>query len=191
MQKANFARHLIVHAERLMKEADTELRNIEIAIEVLDDVPSSDEEVQALLHSAAPGQLMHDAQQAAMQSMVRAEQERVQRHRHLVAEHRFARQKDAVVAVCRQILSDGNARSTEELHALLQAQGVQLNVQNPVQRVSQILSENDSFRSVRGRGWMLLDALTVPRMTEREKDEWELALKREARQIVNKENNAR
>jgi len=46
-------------------------------------------------------------------------------------------------------------KTTEELLEELTKRGVQLNAANKLQRLSQILSMNDSFKNQRGRGWTL------------------------------------
>ncbi len=171
VHRYHFARGLHRHADQLMRDAETELKEIEIAEKVYRNLPASEEKISALLESAQPERLWNNAQRHAAMEMAREE-----------GVAAYARQKDAVVAICREVLSDGLARSTDELHAELQKRGVQLRVQNPTQRVSQILSENGLFKSMRGRGWVL-DAPTAAD-SPRAKDEWEEKIKRQARRVV-------
>jgi hypothetical protein len=55
----------------------------------------------------------------------------------------------------KSILSDGTPRKTADLYNALLQQGQVFTAQNPMQRLSQLLSGSSWFVSDRARGWML------------------------------------
>ncbi|MES2185455.1 MAG: hypothetical protein V4505_12960 [Pseudomonadota bacterium] len=60
-----------------------------------------------------------------------------------------------IVLRAKQLLSDGIARRTLTIYEALLQQGVVFTAVNPVQRISQLLSENEWFVSDRLVGWSL------------------------------------
>lgn len=174
VRKYEFARALQRHAETLRRDAEREMQEIDIAEKVLRELPETHSELMALEHSVSPERLWNEAQSAAMSEMAA---------RNEAAHSSMSSKiKDIIVHFCEQLLSDGTSKSTEELWQALQERGVPLRVQNPVQRVSQILSADERFRNQRGRGWYLA-ALERP-------DEWSERLERRSRELVQKDNSA-
>lgn len=60
-----------------------------------------------------------------------------------------------IILCTQRLLSDGMPRSTHLILAELKKQGVVFAASNPMQRLSQMLSENDKFINDRQSGWSL------------------------------------
>lgn len=187
MRKYDFARALQKHSEDLRRQAEREMHEIEIAERVFRDLPATESAVIALESSVSPEHLWSEAQMAAKRDLSRKE-----RGDRNAAVHEPAARVDAssqslrelVGDICVHLLQDGSWKSTEELYAMLQSHAVPLGrVQNPVQRVSQILSMDARFKNQRGRGWALA--------TAEERDEWDENMKRRTRIVLDKDNSAR
>lgn len=187
MSKYDFARALQKHSEDLRRQAEREIHEIEIAERVFRDLPMTESAVMALESSVSPEYLWNEAQMAAQRDPSR--KERAERN---AAVHDLAARVDAssqslrelVGDICVHLLQDGSWKSTEDLYAILQSHDVPLGrVQNPFQRVSQILSMDARFKNQRGRGWALA--------TAEERDEWEENMKRRTRIVLNQDNCAR
>lgn len=188
MRKYEFARALQKHAEELRRQAERDLHDMEIAERVFRDLPATESAVMALERSVSPEHLWNEAQVAAERELSRKERA----ERNVAAHLEPAARVDApgqslrelVGEICVHVLQDGSWKSTEDLYAILQMHNVPLGrVQNPVQRVSQILSMDTRFKNQRGRGWALA--------TADEQDEWDENMKRRTRSVLDKDNSAR
>jgi hypothetical protein len=184
MRKYEFARGLQKHADSMRREAEREMQEIEIAERVYRELPATESQAMALEQSVSMDKLLQEAQMAAARDVARrerAERNAVPHELSVRIEPSNQSLREMVGDVCVQLLQDGSWKSTEDLHQALDAAGVPLGrVQNPVQRVSQILSQDDRFKTQRGRGWALATA-------EDRQDEWSEQLERRSRELVRKD----
>lgn len=185
-RKYEFARALQKHADGMRREAEKEMQEIEIAERVLRDLPATESQAMVLEQSVDPTFLWKEAQKAALaETDSRRHHRRNEATHELVARAEPASLRQFVTDVAMQLLRDGVWKTTEELHAQMDAMGVPIGrVQNPVQRVSQILSQDERFKNQRGRGWSLAT-------DEDKKDEWDQKLQHRTKELLDKDNSAR
>jgi hypothetical protein len=198
MQKRGFARALGHHAEKMAREADRELQDIETAERVFRGLPATESQAKALEQSISQEQLWMEAQHAATAEMRRQSRDDV----IMKVDPEGASLRHLVTKVALHLLDDGKYMSIEELHLTMDSMGVPLSrVQYPGQRISQILSTDRRFKNQRGRGWTLKsneelegesEAQSGDRMTGKAAmDEWTERMRRSAREVVQKDNSAR
>lgn len=193
--KSGFARSLLRHAEGLRREADREMQEIEIAERVFTTLPATESEALALHASVSHDQLWAHARNTALREAQAAAEEAYHAAKAAAANNVAGKTELLVSSSLRAMvlehamhfLADGSWKSTEELHGLLDARGVVMNVQNPVQRVSQILSADNRFKNQRGRGWSLATAVDQRDL----RDDWDQKLQHRTSELLNKDNGAR
>lgn len=185
-RKHEFARALQKHADGMRREAEKEMQEIEIAERVLRDLPETESQAMALEQSVDPNSLWQEAKKAASaETSARRQQLRNEAMHELATRTEPATLRQFVTDVAMHLLRDGSWKTTEELHLRMDAMGVPLGrVQNPVQRVSQILSQDERFKNQRGRGWSLAT-------DEDRKDEWDQKLQHRTKELLDKDNSAR
>jgi hypothetical protein len=142
------------------REGMREMQEVEAFERLLKSVPSNEQEM-LLLEAEGRSTGMHDRGSDRFTESYRS-------------------QRDQVVSIAKQLLRVQPAMTTEEMLEAMSQLGVKLTSSNPAQRISQILSQDDSFKSQRGVGWSL--APTGESSSER--DEYEARLKARAREVT-------
>jgi hypothetical protein len=163
------------HGVELEREGMRELQEVEAFERMLKSVPKNEQEMlafESIGSEAAHAQMSWRAN--------------VERHERIESQYRS--QRDQVVRFASQFLSKVAAAATEDLLEAMVQNGIKLTSSNPAQRVSQILSQDDRFKSQRGVGWSLagetssepdaVDAKMVARARELTRDDENGALRR-------------
>jgi len=198
MRKMSVGRSIQKHGADLEREGAAELADAEAFERVLRSLPTTPEDIAAL-ESAMPEQAMRAS----------IELRNLMAHSDLKSGNvifntaggpgiNSRTQRDQVLANAAQMLSNGGWMSTEDLLEGLMRRGVQLTANNPLQRVSQILSMHPQFKNQRGRGWALRtlddspgpDSLSSERRDDRSDDEENDPLRVQARRVVIRDDNS-